>query len=66
MTENNHRYTIDLTKLINERITYKENIKVLGNESWKIKTKIGDTQKKLANVEKDIDNMVINFNKNKK
>ncbi len=58
-----YKYTVDLTRLINERIDHKKDIVKLENDKFKIKLAIGKEQKHLAVIEKHIDNMVMEYNK---
>ncbi len=62
-TKNTYKYTVDLTTLISNRIERKETIKALGNEVYKTNLEIQTNKKSLAKIEKEIDDMVIDFNK---
>ena len=58
-----HRYTVDLTRLITERIDSKNKIAKLGNDVFKLNLEIGNKKKALAKIEKEIDKMVIDYSK---
>ncbi len=61
-----YKYTIDLTRLINQRITKKDEISKLGNVVFKINLDIQKNKKYLAKIEKEIDGMVIEYSKKEK
>ncbi len=63
MTKTTYKYTVDLNRLINDRIIHKENIKKIGNERYKLKLEIMKTKGSLTKIEKEIDEMVLNYNK---
>ncbi len=62
-TNDTYKYTIELTRLINERIIKKHIINKLGNDVFKLNLEIGKTKKQLAKLEKDIDKTVTDYNK---
>ncbi len=58
-----YKYTVELTRLINERIKQKEVIKEIGNDVFKLNLTIGKIKKQLAKTEKEIDKTVTDYNK---
>lgn len=62
-SKNNYKYIIDLTRMINERITIKKEINLLGNNIFVIKNKRLKQQQELAKLEIEIDKLVIDYNK---
>lgn len=68
--ETTYKYTVDLTRLINQRIQHKDVVKNRGNQIFKLKNEItklqqenGRTRTDLEKIEKDIDKMVIDYSK---